>query len=56
MNREMTLALAQPDLAERLNAARLEATGSSGEELLQLLRKDIPRFRKLIEDIGIRPE
>ena len=48
--------LAQPDLATRLNAAGLEPAVSTGDELLQLVRKDIPRFRKLIDDIGIKPE
>jgi tripartite-type tricarboxylate transporter receptor subunit TctC len=56
LHRETADALAQPDLAERLSAAGLEPAGSSGEELLQLVRKDIPRFRKLIDDIGIKPE
>jgi tripartite-type tricarboxylate transporter receptor subunit TctC len=56
LHSEMTRALAQPDLAERLNAAGLEPTASTGEELLQLVRSDIPRFRKLIADIGIKPE
>ena len=56
LHSEMTRALAQPDLAERLNAAGLEPAASTGEELLQLVRNDIPRFRKLIADIGIKPE
>jgi tripartite-type tricarboxylate transporter receptor subunit TctC len=56
LHAEMARALAQPDLAERLNAAGLEPAGSSGDELLQLVRKDIPRFRKLIAEIGIKPE
>ena len=56
LHSEMGRALAQPDLAERLNAAGLEPGASTGEELLQLVRSDIPRFRKLIADIGIKPE
>ena len=36
--------------------AGLEPTGGSGEELLELVKRDIPRFRKLIAEIGIQPE
>jgi tripartite-type tricarboxylate transporter receptor subunit TctC len=52
----MKRALSTPDLASRLNAAGLEPTGSTGEELAELVKGDIPRFRKLIEEIGIQPE
>ena len=56
LHQEMKRALVMPDLAERLNAAGLEPSGSTGEELAELVRQDIPRFRKLIQDIGIQPE
>ena len=56
LHQEMKRALAMPDLAERLNAAGLEPSGATGEELGELVRQDIPRFRKLIQDIGIQPE
>jgi tripartite-type tricarboxylate transporter receptor subunit TctC len=56
LHREMRRALNAPDVASRLNAAGLEPTGGSGAELLELVKRDIPRFRKLIEDIGIPPE
>jgi tripartite-type tricarboxylate transporter receptor subunit TctC len=56
LHQEMKRALALPDLAERLNAAGLEPSGATGEELAELVRQDIPRFRKLIQDIGIQPE
>lgn len=52
----MRHALAQPDLIERLGQAGLELVGGTGEELLELVRGDIPRFRKIIRDIGIQPE
>lgn len=32
------------------------ADGGTGEALRELVRRDIPRFRKIIEDIGIQPE
>jgi len=56
LHQEMKRALAMPDLAERLGAAGLEGTGGTGEELAALVRQDIPRFRKLVQDIGIQPE
>ena len=49
----------------RASAARSERTieqggigagGGTGQELLDLVKQDIPRFRKLIDDIGIQPE
>jgi len=56
LHQEMKRALAMPDLVERLNAAGLEPTAGTGEELAELVRQDIPRFRKLVQDIGIQPE
>ena len=56
LHQEMKSALAARDVAERLSNAGLEPTGGSGEELLELVKRDIPRFRKLIAEIGIRPE
>ena len=53
---EMKRALAAPDVAERLNNAGLVPTGSTGDELLALVKRDIPRFRQLIAEIGIQPE
>jgi len=55
-HREMRKALAQPDVSGRLNAAGLEPQGGTGTELAELVKRDIPRFRKLIQDIGIQPE
>jgi len=56
LHNEMKRALAAPEVAERLDNAGLVPTGSTGEELLALVKRDIPRFRKLIEEIGIQPE
>ena len=56
LHQEMKSALAARDVAERLSNAGLEPTGGSGEELLELVKRDIPRFRKLIAEIGIQPE
>jgi tripartite-type tricarboxylate transporter receptor subunit TctC len=56
LHEEMKRALAAPDVAERLTKAGLEPTGGSGEELLELVKRDIPRFRKIVQEIGIQPE
>jgi tripartite-type tricarboxylate transporter receptor subunit TctC len=56
LHQEMKGALSARDVAERLNNAGLEPTGGTGEELLELVKRDIPRFRRLIEEIGIQPE
>jgi tripartite-type tricarboxylate transporter receptor subunit TctC len=53
---EMKRALAAPDVANRLNNAGLEPAGTDGEELLALVKRDIPRFRSLIAEIGVQPE
>jgi tripartite-type tricarboxylate transporter receptor subunit TctC len=56
LHEAMKRALATREVAERLSAAGLEPTGGTGEALRELVRRDIPRFRKIIEDIGIQPE
>ena len=53
---EMKAALSAPDVRERLINAGLEPVGMGGQGLLGLIRADIPRFRKLVTDIGIQPE
>jgi tripartite-type tricarboxylate transporter receptor subunit TctC len=52
----MRAALASKDVSERLGAAGLEPVGGTGAELLELVKRDIPRFRKIIQDVGIQPE
>jgi tripartite-type tricarboxylate transporter receptor subunit TctC len=52
----MRRALAAPPIAERLGAAGLEPTGGTGESLREIVKRDIPRFRKIIQDTGIQPE
>ena len=36
--------------------ARPGAVAGSGQELADLVKQDIPRFRKLVTEIGIQPE
>jgi tripartite-type tricarboxylate transporter receptor subunit TctC len=45
-----------PEVAEKLSAAGLDPTGGTGEELAALVARDIPRFRRIIQNIGIQPE
>jgi len=53
---EMKRAVSAKEVADRLNAAGLEPVGGSGQELADLVRRDIPRFRKIVQDVGIQPE
>jgi len=43
-------------VADRLNKAGLEPTGGTPQELADTVRRDIPRFRKIVQDVGIQPE
>ncbi len=52
----MRSAVTSPEVAERLDKAGLEPTGGSGAELLELVKRDIPRFRGIIQNTGIQPE
>jgi len=56
LHQAMKNALAMPEVAQRLGAAGLEPTGGTGEALREVIRNDIPRFRRIIQDIGIQPE
>ena len=56
VHQAMKRALEWPPVAQRLGAAGREPTGGTGEALIELVRRDIPRFRKIIQDIGIQPE
>jgi tripartite-type tricarboxylate transporter receptor subunit TctC len=56
LHKAMRSAVLAPDIAERLYTAGLEPTGGTGAELLELVKSDIPRFRGIIQNIGIQPE
>jgi tripartite-type tricarboxylate transporter receptor subunit TctC len=56
LHEAMKSAVASPDTADRLSKAGLDPVGGTGEELLELVKRDIPRFRRIIQDIGIQPE
>ena len=48
--------LAQPDVAERLSKVGLDPLGSTPEEMLDTVKRDVARFAKLVSSIGIQPE
>jgi len=56
LSETMRSAVKSPEVAERLDKAGLEATGGTAAELIELLKRDIPRFRRIIQNIGIQPE
>jgi len=56
LHEAMRSAVRTKEVAERLNTAGLEPAGGTGEELLALVKRDIPRFRGIIQNIGIQPE
>jgi len=56
LSETMRFAVNAPDVAPRLNAAGVEPAGGTGSELLELVKSDIPRFRGIIQNIGIQPE
>ena len=56
LHQAMRKAVLAPEVAERLNSAGLVPAGGSGAELLELVKSDIPRFRRIIQNIGIQPE
>jgi len=56
LNAEIRRALGQADVATRLNQAGLEPAGSSPEEMLDIVKRDIVRFGALVKAVGIKPE
>ena len=42
-----------PDVGERLRDDGGEPVGSTPEEFRQLIAREIPRWRKLVKDLGI---
>ena len=52
----MRSAVTSPEVAARLGQAGLEPAGGTGAELLELVARDIPRFRAIVQNVGIQPE
>jgi tripartite-type tricarboxylate transporter receptor subunit TctC len=56
LNAEIRKALAQKDVIDKLAGAGLDATGSSSEEMLDTVKKDIAHFGRIVKAVGIEPE
>ncbi len=55
-NREITRVLGQPDLRRSWGALGRQPVGGSPEVLAERIRLELPRWRRIIERAGIRPE
>ena len=56
LNRDITEALRQPDVRERLTQLGAEVVAGTPEQFDALLRSETVRYAKLIKDAGIVPE
>ncbi len=56
LNIELNKAVNAPDIAGRLREEGLDPVGSTPDELRQIVVSEVPRWKKLIQDEGIKPE
>ena len=56
LSMEIAKAVKMPDVAKRLEAEGGIPVGSTPAELGQLLAAEIPRYRKLVDELNIKPE
>ena len=56
LNREVTKALTQAEIKEKLLSVGTEAVGSSPEQLTAKLKGEIARLGKVVKDAGLRLE
>ena len=56
LNAELTKALTDPAVTERLEGAGLVPVGSTPEAMAASIKQDVPRFADLVKKIGIKPE
>ena len=56
LNAELSKALADPAVAERLAGAGLVPVGGTPEAMAASVKQDVPRFAELVKKIGIKPE
>jgi tripartite-type tricarboxylate transporter receptor subunit TctC len=56
LHEAMKSAVRAREVSERLVAAGLDPAGGTGEELRELVKRDIPRFRAIVQNVGIQPE
>jgi tripartite-type tricarboxylate transporter receptor subunit TctC len=56
LSREIRDIVAQPAFRERFMAAGIQPLGSTPEEFAALIKRDIPKWSRLVLDAGIKPE
>lgn len=56
LNTEINIALKDKAVAAQLSDRGLNAAGGDAEKVLQLIRTDTADFRKIIDEVGIKPE
>ena len=56
INAELNVALATPDMKEKLAAQGVEAQGGTPAEFAAYLRREIPKWTKVVRESGAKPE
>lgn len=56
LNREINAVLRQPSVAEKLESEGASVVGGTPEQLMQVVRADIERWRMLVDKAGVRIE
>jgi len=56
LHAETVKALASPDVKQRLDAQGFEIAGSTPEQFVEVIRRDLARWKKVIAEARIRPE
>ena len=56
LSKELMRIIRQPDVKERFNAVGLDAVGSTPEELVDLIKKEVVMYAKLVKQIGLQPQ
>jgi tripartite-type tricarboxylate transporter receptor subunit TctC len=56
LNKELVAILSQPELREKFGKSGAEIVASKPEEFAAFLRADFPKWKKLFDELGIKPE
>jgi len=56
MHAEFAKILQSPEVKERIQAQGLEVVGSTPEALAQLMVKDAAKYKRIIQEIGLKPQ
>ena len=56
LNAALNMALAQPDVREKLEVAGLESKPGTTEEMNALVVSEYARWGKVVKAVGIKPE